>query len=111
MRAWGRSSRRGSGVGGRDEAVEDREGVERAGRAFGVVLDGLDREIAVPEAFDRSVVEVDLADMEAARLGQRVAEDLDLVVLGGHLDVAGVDVLDRVVRAVMPEAETARFGA
>ena len=35
------------------------------GRALGVVLDGLDRQLAVAQALDRAVVEVDLADPEA----------------------------------------------
>ena len=50
-----------------DEPVEDRERVERPGRALGVVLDGLDRQLAVAQALDRAVVEVDLADAEAGR--------------------------------------------
>ena len=46
---------------GGDEPVEDGERVERARRALGVVLDGLDRQLAVAQALDRAVVEVDLA--------------------------------------------------
>ena len=42
---------------------------------------------------------------------QAVADDLDLVVLGGHLDEAEFEVLDRMVRAVMPEPEAPRVGA
>ena len=42
---------------------------------------------------------------------QRVADDLDLVVLGGHLDEPEVDVADRVVRPVVPEPEPGRLGA
>jgi hypothetical protein len=38
--------------------VEDRQRVERAGRALRVVLDGLDRQLAVAQALDRPVVEV-----------------------------------------------------
>ncbi len=101
---------RGAAHGG-DEAVEDREGVERAGRALGVVLDGLDRLVRVAQPLDRAVVEVELADVEAGRGRQRLADDLDLVVLGGDLDQTEVDVVDRVVRAVMPEPEAAGVGA
>ena len=81
----GRASRRSHGG---HEPVEHRERVERARRALGVVLDGLDRLLAVAQALDRAVVEVDLADAEARRRRQRVADDLDLVVLGRHLDDA-----------------------
>ena len=42
---------------------------------------------------------------------QRLADDLDLVVLGGDLDEPELEVLDRVVRAVMPEPEARRLGA
>ena len=94
-----------------DEPVEHRQRVERAGGALGVVLDGLDRQLAVTQALDRAVVEVDLADVEAAGRRERVGDDLDLVVLGRHLDPAGVDVADRVVRPVMAEPEPARLGA
>ena len=96
---------------GRHEPVEDRQRVERPGRALGVVLDRLDRLLAVAQALDRAVVEVDLADPEARRRRQRLADDLDLVVLGGHLDQPHLEVADRVVRAVVPEPEAGRVRA
>src|SRR5688500_5427010 len=65
-----------------DEAVEDGERIQRAGRALGVVLDGLNRQLHVAQALDRPIVEVHLADAEAAAARQRLADDLDLVVLG-----------------------------
>ena len=37
--------------------------------------------------------------------GSELADDLDLVVLGRHLDEADLEVLDRVVRAVVPEPQ------
>ena len=40
-----------------------------------------------------------------------VADDLDLVVLGRHLDPSELEVLDRVVRPVVAEPEPARLGA
>ncbi len=42
---------------------------------------------------------------------QRPADDLDLMVLGGHLDEVELEVADRVVRAVVPEPQTGRLGA
>ena len=89
VRVNGRAPRRRRG---RHEPVEHGQRVERAGRALGVVLDGLDRLLAVAQALDRAVVEVDLADPEARRGRQRVADDLDLVVLGRHLDEAHLEV-------------------
>ena len=43
--------------------------------------------------------------------GQRVADDLDLVVLRGHLDEPELEVADRVVRAVVAEPQARRLGA
>src|SRR3990172_2178862 len=101
------------GVAGREEGVEepieDRERIEWRGRTFRVVLDGLDRQLTVPEALDRTVVQVDLADAEAGGGRQRVTNNLDLVVLGRHLDQTRVDVADRVVRPVMPESKACGF--
>ena len=42
--------------------------------------------------------------------GSGLGDHLDLVVLGGHLDQPGVDVADRVVRAVMAESQPAGVG-
>jgi hypothetical protein len=95
-------------AGGRDEPVEDGQRVERTRAALGVVLDRFDRQRAVAQPLHRSVVEVDLADDEAARLRQRVGDDRDLVVLGRDLDQARLEVLDRVVRGVVAEGQAPR---
>ena len=94
-----------------DEPVEHGQGIERSGRALGVVLDGLDGQLGVAQALDRPVVEVELADPEPGRRRQRLADDLDLVVLGGHLDESELHVLDRVVGPVMAEPQPAGVGA
>src|SRR3970040_3091679 len=94
MRASSPAAPRSTGcpaAGAGDEPVEDGEGVERSGRSLRVVLDGLDREDVVAEPLDRSVVQVDLADVESARGRQRTPDDLDLVILGGYLDGARGD--------------------
>src|SRR6185503_12066610 len=107
---WGPSSR-GRGLERGNEPVEHRDRVEWTRCAFGVVLDRLDRELDVPQALDRAIVEIDLAHPEAAVARQRLAHDLDLVVLRGHLDVASVEVADGVIRAVVAEPQPARLGA
>src|SRR6188768_1188679 len=95
------------GVHAFQEAIKDCERVEGSGRSLGVVLDRLDGLGGVAQPLDRPIVEVVLADDEP-RLGwQGVAHDLDLVVLRRHLDLPGLYVLDRVVRAVMAEAQAA----
>jgi hypothetical protein len=64
-----------------------------------------------PARLDGPVVEVHLAHVEAAAAPQRVAHDLDLVVLRRDLDVDRVEIANRVVRPVMPEPEAARLRA
>src|SRR4051812_6474957 len=71
---------------GGDKPVEHSERIERARSALGVVLDGLDRQLRMAQPFDRPVVEVDLADPEPGCGRERLADDLDLVVLRRDLD-------------------------
>ncbi len=56
------------------------------------------------EALDGAVVEVPLRHVEVA-LRYRIRVDLELVVLARDMDAAGVEVFDRMVRAVMPVGE------
>src|SRR2546430_2661683 len=80
-------------------------GVLRPRAAFGVVLDAEHRQRAVTEAFDRSIVQVALRDVEVAG-GDRGRIDLELVVLAGDVHTAGVEVLDRMVGAVVAVRKT-----
>ncbi len=95
----------------RQKPVEHLERIERTRGAFGVVLDGLDRQAVVAQPFDGAVVEVALADPEPALGRKRIAHHRHLVVLGRHLDAAGAEVVDRVVRAVVAEAQPPCVGA
>ncbi len=67
--------------------------------------------VVVAQPLDAAVVEVALADREAGAAWQRVGVHRDLVVLGRDLHPSGAQVLHRMVRAVMPEAQAARLGA
>ena len=78
---------------------------------LGVVLDGEDGKFAVGEAFHRSVVDVDVADGEAAGGRDGGCVDLEAVVLGGDVDASGGDVADGMVGAAVPEAEAGGLGA
>ena len=77
----------GAGAGGHhvDKAIEKIAGVVGAGTSLGVVLDSEDRLRRVAEAFERSVVEIDMR-----RLGpdgrEAVGVDGEAVVLAGDLD-------------------------
>src|SRR5580765_510970 len=48
----------------RQEILEMRVGIMRARRRFGVVLDGKQRKCFVPKTFDRSVVEIEVGDLQ-----------------------------------------------
>jgi len=65
----------------------------------------------VAQALHGPVVEVHLAHVEAASARQGVADDLNLMVLRGHLDEARVEVADGVVRPVVSKTKTPRLGA
>ena len=68
--------------------------------AFGVILHAESRQPAVAEALDRAVVEVALGHVEVAD-GYRPGVDLELVVLARYVHPPGIEVLDRVIGAVM----------
>ena len=103
--------RAGADAGGH-EPVENRQRVERPGGPFRVVLDRLDRQLAVAQALDRPVVEVDLADVEAAPApGSESPTTLTSWFWAVTWTSPRVDVADRMVRAVMAEAQPARVGA
>ncbi len=108
---WARSAHPARASCGRHEPVEHLERVQRPRRAFRVVLDGLDRQLPVTQPLDGAVVEIDLADVEPGCRRDRMADHLDLVVLGGHLDTPKVQVLDRMVGAVMAEPQPRRLRA
>src|SRR5205807_5929409 len=80
------------------------------GRALGVILHGERRQRAMTQTFDTAVVEVALADVPAGILRQRRLVDLELVVLRGHVDGAGVLVAHRVVATVVAELQARRRG-
>src|SRR5262249_21747281 len=84
-------------------AREQIVGVVGAGAGLGVVLD---RESRLPldrEALDGPVVQVEVGDLGAAAEGFDV--DGEAVVLGGDLYLAGGEVLDGLVAAVVAELE------
>src|SRR4051812_41887095 len=117
MRIFSRSSLRGTGD-LLQEAVEEVQEVVRPGAGLGVVLHGAAGDVEQREALDRAVVEVDVAQLGGPEVGLPAhrlvggdgllpsgAEDREAVVLRGDLDAAGLEVLDRVVRAAMAERE------
>src|SRR6185503_16767797 len=83
--------------------VEQVRRIVGAGAGFGVILDGVDGKAAMPEAFDRVVVQVDVRNFTIG--GQRVGIDREAVVLRGDLDTSGRQILHRLVSTVMPKRQ------
>ena len=71
----------------------------RPRRGLGMVLDGEHRPVLEPDALDRAVEQRAVGDLDRGR--QAGVGDREAVVLAGDLDLAGGQVLDRVVGAVM----------
>jgi hypothetical protein len=86
------------------EIGEERVGVVRAGGGLGVILDGENGQLLVAQALDSVVVQVDLGDDRAALL-QRLGVGGEAVVLRRDRDLAGLEVLHRLVAAAVAELE------
>src|SRR5260370_34155512 len=56
------------------------------------------------QAFQRAVVQVDVGELDLALL-QRIRVNREIVIVGGDLDLAGVELLHRMVSAVVSEFE------
>ena len=84
-----------------DEAVEQICGIVRAGGSFGVILDRKDRQAAMPQPFDRVVVQIDVGHFAIA--GKRIGINCKPMVLRSDFNTASGQVLDRVIAAVMAE--------
>src|SRR5262245_1328400 len=65
--------------------------------------------LAMPQPFDRAVVQVDVSDLDVGR--KRLRIDGKAVVLRGDFHLAGLELLHRMVRAAMSEFELERVAA
>ena len=73
----------------------------RPWRRFRMVLYREDRQFFMPQARDSIVVEIDVRDLDVRR--QRTAVDREAVVVRRDLDLAGVEVFDRLITAAVAE--------
>ena len=92
-----------------DEAVEEIVAVGRAGRGLGVILHREGRLVGAAQALVGAVEQRDVRHLDV--LGQRLGQDAEAVVLRGDLDLAGRQVLDRLVGAAMAALHLARLAA
>jgi hypothetical protein len=98
------------GLGGGHFFGEFREevvGIVRAGAGLGVVLNAEGLVLAVAQAGDRAVVEIDVGDLDIGREGGGI--DRVAVVLRGNGDSSSAEVFDGLVRAAMAEFEFEGF--
>src|SRR6185436_2092194 len=100
------------------EAIEEMQRVVRSWPRLGVVLDGRRLDVAEHQPLDGPVVEIQLLELGGAEVRlppHRLvpvdrplparAEHREAVVLRGDLDPAGLEILDRVVRAAVAERQ------
>jgi hypothetical protein len=92
-----------------DEAVEQVADVVRPGRGLGVALEAERRLVDVRQALQRAVEQRDVGRPERRR--QRLRIDREAVVLAGDRDPAAVEVLHRMVGAVVSELHLVGAGA
>lgn len=83
----------------------------RSRGGFRVVLDGKDRKCFVPNAFHRSVIEIDVSDLQIARAGDRalLALNRESVVLRRYKYLSCTEIPHRVVTAPVPIGEFDRL--
>ena len=91
------------------ELIEEVPRVVGTGTALGVVLHRKRRQRLVTDAFDRIVVEIDVRHLEALR--NRLGQHREVVVLGRDLDRPRLQVLHRMVAAVVTELQAPRLRA
>src|SRR6516225_1248006 len=89
-----------------DETIEKVGNVARARRGFGVALEGKSRTIGPRESLQGTIEQRHMG--HAAVSGQRFRIHSEAMILRGDKDLLGVDVLYRVVGAVMPKSHLCR---
>ncbi len=81
--------------------------VVRTGGGFGMILHAEGRQFAVPDAFDRLIVQIDVRDFRVARAA--TPHPSEAVVLRGDLHLAGAAIQHRLVGAAMAELQLVDF--
>ncbi len=75
-----------------------------------MILHAEQRQVAVAQAFERLVVQIHVRQFDFA-LRQRVGIDGEVVVVRGDLDLAGVQLLHRMIAAVVSEFQLESLAA
>src|SRR5690242_18028954 len=91
------------------EPCEQVAGVVRPGRRLRMILHGEKRHAGPPQALDGLIVQIEMREFGASL--ERLGIDREAMVLGSDLHAVGAEVLHRVIRAVMAEAELVGFAS
>ena len=86
------------------EIFEEIMRVVWAGRSFGVILHAEQRQIFMPQAFKRVVVQIDVREFNFT-LRQRIGINGKIMIVRGNFNFAGVHLLHRMIAAVVAELE------
>src|SRR5437667_10372423 len=83
------------------EFVEQRRGIVRSGRGFRMILDTENRPGLVAHSLDGLIVEIEAIHRHIG--GKRAGINGEAVILSRDFHLAGLQILDRLVRAAMAE--------
>ena len=92
-----------------EKRCEELPGIVWPRRRFGMELYGEDGQLAMPHAFDGTVVEVDMRRLEGIRHGVRI--DSEPVVFRGDQDPFGVQITDRLIAPMVAKFQFDGLGA
>src|SRR5215203_6135322 len=91
------------------ELLEEISGIPGTWAGLGVVLNAPGPKLRARNPFDGAVVEVAVGQLYA--IGERLLADGEAVVLARYLYASGLEVPDRMVRAVVAEGHLVRLAA
>jgi hypothetical protein len=85
------------------EAFKQIPGVMRPWRSFGVILDGEDGQLAVAQALNGAVVEIEMCHLDLS--WQAIGIDRETVILRSDFDPVRRQMHDRLITTAMSELE------
>ena len=82
----------------------------RAGRGFGMVLDGKDGQRTVAYTFDGFIIKIDMSEFDFLRI-ERIKIDGKAVILGSNFDFSIMQIHNGLITAMMTEFKFKGFPA
>src|ERR1035437_5164451 len=84
--------------------------IMRPRRSFRVILHAEQRQVPMPQAFERLVIQVDMGQLNFT-VGQRIRIDGEVVVVRGDLNLPSLQLFYRMVPAVVPKLQLESLAA